>query len=88
AGLHPILLTSQHLHVASADAQWIIPALEELSGLRLAVNSGDENEPEQADHLVTRVKVESSSPSAAVLVRAVSTLMEQGTVRLLVGTRG
>lgn len=88
AGLHPILLTSQHLHVASADAQWIIPALEELSGLRLAVDSGDENEPEQADHLVTRVKVESSSPSAAVLVRAVSTLMEQGTVRLLVGTRG
>ena len=44
AGLHPILLILQHLHVAGADAHWIIPALEELlrdGSVEAVIDEGD-----------------------------------------------
>ncbi|MDU0347473.1 DEAD/DEAH box helicase family protein, partial [Actinomyces sp. MRS3W] len=74
--LHPVLLTGRHLQLASPDAA-LLADLREATGLAL---------PAHDDGWVLRVR--GPETGSAAVVRAVSTLVERGAVRLVVGTRG
>ncbi|WP_103062953.1 DEAD/DEAH box helicase family protein [Actinomyces qiguomingii] len=74
--LHPVLLTGRHLQLASADHE-LLDRLRADTGLELpAVDDG------------WTLRVRGAQAGSARLVRAVSALMDQGVVRLVVGTRG
>ncbi|WP_277213294.1 DEAD/DEAH box helicase family protein [Isoptericola croceus] len=86
AGLCPVLLTAQHLRVATEHADEVLSALRK----RAAERTGDdtarlEPTPHPDEPAVTVVE---TSLRPSVLVAAVSDLVTDGVVRLLVGTRG
>lgn len=74
--LHPVLLTSRHLRLASQDAG-LLAELRERTGLEL---------PARDDGWM--LAAPGAGAGSAPLVMAVGELVNQGRVRLVVGTRG
>lgn len=75
-GLHPVLMTSRHLRLAHGDTE-LLAELRARTGLEL---------PAADDGWV--LSVTGGGAGSARLVMAVSDLVGQGRVRLVVGTRG
>lgn len=90
AALHPVLLTAQHLRVLASDPP-VLGRLRALTGAPLpatplapAPDAGTTDEGGGA--LV--MDVDTAGTTASALVAAASQLVTEGTVRVIVGTRG
>jgi len=80
SGLRPILVTGARTRIATRDADVLVPALGEALGVAVAaaplLEATDISE------------VHAPGVGVAALVRAASDLLSQGTVQVVVGTRG
>lgn len=77
--LRPVLVTAKHLRIAARDREALLPRLAALLDRELAV--GPTPHPDV-------VELETGGAGSAAVVAAVSQLVAEGSVRLLVGTRG
>lgn len=81
AALRPVLVTARHLRIAERDAAVLLPELSQRLGL------GDlDAAPVDGSPGVSEVAVRGAS--SAAVVGAVSDLVTEGVVRIIVGTRG
>jgi superfamily II DNA or RNA helicase len=78
--LRPVLVTAKHLRIAVRDADILLPALADLLDL-------PELTTEYADDAHEVVEVDVRGAGSAAVVEAVSDLVTEGTVSLIVGTR-
>lgn len=78
-GLCPVLVTGSRTHIAARDEGEILPSLERLLGVPVAAVPLEGG-------VVSRVHAPGAG--AAAMVRAVSALLSDGPVRVVVGTRG
>ncbi|QIM16409.1 hypothetical protein G7067_08210 [Leucobacter insecticola] len=74
----PVLMTAQHLRIAARDAAILVPKLREKLNAEVAVS---------AEHNGV-LTLETPGTGTSALVEAVSQMIAEGVVRLLVGTRG
>ncbi|MCR2813500.1 DEAD/DEAH box helicase family protein [Microbacterium sp. zg.Y1084] len=80
SGLRPILVSGRSTRIATRDAEVLVPALSEVLGLPVAAAPVLES-PEVS-------QIHAPGAGSAALVRAASVLLAQGTVQVVVGTRG
>jgi superfamily II DNA or RNA helicase len=78
--LRPVLVTAKHLRIAVRDADILLPALADLLDL-------PELTTEYVDEAHEVVEVDVRGAGSAAVVEAVSDLVTEGTVSLIVGTR-
>ncbi|WP_236967494.1 DEAD/DEAH box helicase family protein [Microbacterium aurantiacum] len=78
-GLYPVLVTGSRTHIATRDEDVLLPALESALGVPVAAAPLEGG-------VVSRVHA--PGVGAAGMVRAVSALLSDGPVRVVVGTRG
>ena len=78
--LRPILVTGKHLRIATRDAALLVPLLGDLLDATL------DAQPAGASGEVSQLDIRGLG--SAAVVAAVSQLVTDGTVRLIVGTRG
>lgn len=79
AELRPVLVTAKHLRIAARDADVLLPRFAQLLGREATVTETPNPEV---------VELEIAGTGPARIVAAVSQLVADGSVRLLVGTRG
>ena len=77
--LRPVMVTGQHMRIAARDTAALLPRLAAILGRELATS-------ETSNPAV--VELETAGIGSAAVVAAVSQLVAEGSVRLLVGTRG
>lgn len=80
AALRPVLVTAQHLRMRTADVGELMPQLAEHLQVELRA------EPLPADPEIS--VIEAPTASAYKVVRAISAMVSEGQLRVLVGTRG
>lgn len=80
AALRPVLVTAQHLRIAARDQAVLLPAIRRHLGTPCTT--------EPVDGVPDLLTVDTTGAGSAAVVAAVSALLTEGTVRVVVGTRG
>jgi superfamily II DNA or RNA helicase len=86
--LRPVLVTAQHLRVAARDLDVVVPALGAALGRAADDPLPIEHVPERLPASADVRQLDTAGHGSAAVVAAVSRLLTDGTVRLVVGTRG
>lgn len=84
--LRPVLVTAQHLRIAARDRDVLVPKLAQLLGVLPSEQLLEA--PIEVSEEARVIQLEVSGVGSAAIVAAVSDLVTEGTVRLIVGTRG
>lgn len=101
AELHPVLVTGQHLRARADQAEALADALSQLCGATCTVRGGAEAERMTGTNTASETSVTSQAgvagasvvdivtdAGAATIIAGLNRLVTEGSVRVLVGTRG
>ncbi len=86
--LRPVLVTARHLRVAARDLDVVVPALTAALGRADGDPLPVEVVPDRTPGAPEVRQLDTAGHGSAAVVAAVSRLLTDGTVRLVVGTRG